>query len=790
MWDIQVRRIHKSEFYRQVSSPPAGRIEHSSAGISNGEVVIDDSWVLDTIGDFTSHGPGAIGLDDLRGILESNFGVRMRRGTPGTGTPVIRFELCPEVRPASSWLRQFDLHVSPCFVHIRGNSEETLLRASLYLTNYWRLRRAPVLTIGKRKVKPEIPLHIGADLWGGFSTTQAWIPGRESQTNFLELARMGVNLLPIMMLLEDTIDHPSQPEFSSLHNPNAAAYRKRLAALAQQAARYDVRIMLMGYNPKLDPNHAVFNRYPACSGALQAGGAFRVLCTSDQTTREFLAESWASLFKEIPELGGLEAISGGEGFYHCYMNSIDPVRNPLVYPDLPVNTARDCPRCSARPAADVVAEFINTVARAIHARQPEACVVTWPYQAQYYWSTDRDQTQFIRQLDPDHVIFQTELDKDYLEWRPPGYAKTNWDYNLSSITMSPRSKAQRKLCRQQRLPFSAKLESNVAIECLNVPYLPILENQRIRWEQCRAMKPAAMHSRWLFDFSLKAPPEELGYWASWGKNTEFHDLDRVLTAMAERDHGKAAAPAVRKAWRLFSEAMRHHPSLDYYIGSYFIGPGQPLVLDPNDLTGLDEAFFGCFYWQWERSATNDDTLFVKKKPLFYSKPGFKAIVRRGVNNGKDVGLDELQALASGWEQGLRVLAGARAKVPAECKKMFNDLWVLSQYLAYTWRSAANVEEFLRLRDIIRGNTLLKYRMSAEVKVNMRDVTRMEKIARDELRIAKASLILTRGVDALDLSLRLDMGVSSTDKMLTAKIKQVEKLLLHDLPAWRKKLLTW
>ena len=37
---------------------------------------------------------------------------------------------------------------------------------------------------------------------------------------------------------------------------------------------------------------------------------------------------------------------------------------------------------------------------------------------------------------------------------------------------------------------------------------------------------------------------------------------------------------VRRAWKLFSQALRHHPQLDYYVGSYFIGPGQPLVLDP------------------------------------------------------------------------------------------------------------------------------------------------------------------------------------------------------------------
>ncbi|MFH1569816.1 MAG: hypothetical protein ABIL09_17610, partial [Gemmatimonadota bacterium] len=529
---------------------------------------------------------------------------------------------------------------------------------------------------------------------GGFTTTQAWIHGRERDDNFLELARMGVNAVPIMALLEDYLEPDPAGPFASLAHPQARANRQRLARLARRAARDGVHIVLMGYNPKLEPDHEVFRRYPRSRGALQGGGAFRTLCSSDPATRRFLVEGWASLFAEIPELGGIEAITGGEGFYHCFMRS-----GP---------GAAGCPRCSRRSGSEVVAELVNEVAAGIRRANPEAVLVTWPYSANH-WSGDRDQVEFIARLDPEHVIFQTEIDKDSVDWRPAGYAKNIWDYSMSRVTVSERCGAQRRQCRERGLPFSVKIQAGNSIECLNVPYLPTLENQRRIWHNARGLRPVAVHSRWLFDGSCKGPSEELGYWALWGRGTEFADLGRALQAVAERDFGVRAAPHVRRAWAAFSEGMRHHPQLDYYRGSYFVGPAQPLVLDPARADhpaapgepGLDPAFFGVFYWLWETSATRDDTSLVMARPLFYGRPGFRALARRGPKRGQDVALDELQALADLWERGAAALAAAATRVPRPCRARFRQELVLGQHLAYTWRSAAQVEEFLRRRDTVR-----------------------------------------------------------------------------------------
>ena len=772
-WTEKVARVRASSFWRQVSSPPSGHIERAPEKPRRGEVEVDASWTLAWEGDIAATGPVSIGCEDLRRFLRSRLGIRLRARGRG---PQILFQLVPG-REATRWDTAFELDVRADEIRIRAPSEAALLRASLYLSNYWSLRRNPYLVAGKRRVRPSVSLHLGADLWGGFCTTQAWINGRETDDNFLELARVGLNGVPIMILLEDYIESPSEP-FSCLAHPQARQNRERLAQLARRAARCNVHIFLMGYNPKLAPDHPLFDAHPDARGALQSGGAFRTLCTSDPTTRRFLVDSWASLFAEIPELGGILAITGGEGFYHCFMRS--------------QSEAADCPRCGRRSGSEVVAELVNGIAAGIQSRSPEAKLATWPYSAGH-WSHDRDQVDFIRHLDPERVIFQTEVDKDSVDWRPAGYAKNIWDYSMSRVTPSERSRAQRRLCRETALPFSVKIECNNSIECLNVPYLPAVENQRRIWENARQLKTQAIHSRWLFDGACKSPSEEIGFWTLWGQGTEFADSNRVVAALAARDFGPRAAPFVRRAWKLFSEAMRHHPQLDYYIGSYFIGPGQPLVLDPDRATiqaGLDPAFFGRFYWQWETSATDDDTAFALQKPLFFARPGFRAMARRGPRRGQDVALEELREMARLWERGVRQLEKARPLVPAAGRKRFRQEFVLGQHLAYTWRSAAQVEEFLRLRDTVREFSRQLWVRAGHCRENMRDLDRMEQLARAELGLARKDLALVKDVDFLDLGLRLDMGVASTADILRAKIRQVEQLLADDLPTWRASLRQW
>lgn len=774
-WRRKVGLVRASAFWKQVSSPPAGRIVRDTSRPHPDEIQLDERWSIAAEGGIRPDGPAAAGIEDLQSFLWARLGILLMTNGAVPGAPRIVVRLAPNPRGAASrWDHAFELSVRDDLVRVTAPTEESLLRASLYLSNYWSLRRSARLKRGRRIVKPSVNLHIGADLWGGFSTTQAWVYGRERDANWIELARMGVDAVPIMIRLEEYLPADPSSPFRSLANPEARANRSRLARLARQSAQAGVYLLLMAYNPKPRPDHPVFAARPNCAGALQSGGSFRALCTSDPRTRRFLADAWASLFAEIPDLGGIIAITGGEGFYHCFMRGGDG--------------AESCPRCSKRNGSEVVAELVNDIARAVRSANPEARLVTWPYSAGH-WSGDRDQVAFIRSLDPKNVVFQTEVDKDSVDWRPAGYAKNIWDYSISRITPSERSRHQRALCAAAGLPFSVKLEVNNSIECLSIPYFPALENQRNIWENARSLRPAAIHSRWLFDGSCKSASEELGYWTIWGRGTEYADLDAALRDIARRDFGPRAAPMVRRAWKLFSDALRHHPILDYYRGPFFVGPGQPLVLDP-ERTDHDPVFFGRFYWHWEASAIGDDSAFEKGKPLFYERPAFHALARRGPRKGQDVALDELRTMADLWERGVLALEGAKRLVPAACRRRYRQELAIARHLAFTWRSGANVEEFLRVRDVILAHSRQSWVRSGHLAENLADLRRLKEIARDELRIARADARVVAGADFLDLALRMDMGTASSAEILEAKLRQVRDLLERRIPALEARLRTW
>lgn len=69
-------------------------------------------------------------------------------------------------------------------------------------------------------------------------------------------------------------------------------------------------------------------------------------------------------------------------------------------------------------------------------------------------------------------------------------------------------------------------------------------------------------------------------------------------------------------------------------------------------------------------------------------------------------------------------------------------------------------------------------------------TSAKELARDELRIARQDLHIAKGVDFLDLALRMDMGTASTVEILAAKDKQVRDLLAREIPALEKRLKQW
>jgi len=101
---------------------------------------------------------------------------------------------------------------------------------------------------------------------------------------------------------------------------------------------------------------------------------------------------------------------------------------------------------------------------------------------------------------------------------------------------------------------------------------------------------------------------------------------------------------------------------------------------------------------------------------------------------------------------------------------------------------------LRLRDTIGEFSARRWVRSGHLAENLRDLQQMTALAQQELQMTQSALklITDRGgaLDFLDLRLRLDMGTASAPQILTAKVKQLQRLLGEQLPAWRDELHVW
>src|SRR5437763_824945 len=110
-WNTKIRRVRACKCWKQITSPPAGSFEVSTAATASNEVRIDDTWSLAVNAEFPPHGPAQAGIDDLKSILKSNFGIRLKSARTSANQPCIEFCIKPGKRAASRWENAFRLDI-------------------------------------------------------------------------------------------------------------------------------------------------------------------------------------------------------------------------------------------------------------------------------------------------------------------------------------------------------------------------------------------------------------------------------------------------------------------------------------------------------------------------------------------------------------------------------------------------------------------------------------------------------------------------------------------------------
>jgi hypothetical protein len=650
-------------------------------------------------------------------------------------------------------------------IDLTGNNMAAIWSGVVYVQKHMAIRGGPILTEGETDPKPLFGKRISQPPYGASHLVPHLTEEYLSDDAFRMLVHQGING---MLVYGDWLFYVRNERFPELNHPDYELNITMLREAAQRAKRYGVKLYYVPVGPKLAYDHPLFLRRPDIRGAKLLKGmnsdSKRVyaLCTSHEEVLAFHGEVMGELVNQVPDLGGLVLIVGGEAFKHCYMRAD---RQGLEN-HIPTN----CCRCKARNPEETVTGLVSAVSRAVHESNSEVEVIVWEYSA-HLWTKDPNGMELIREL-PQDVRLLTTLDKG--QWvQKDGYRKHIWDYSVEYAGPADRVLEQLDLAKQRKLQVYIKTETAIGLECIQFPYMPALQRLADKWDRLKQLQPAGVIQSWFFFGMWGSRAEELGWWADWRSDL---DSTEVITLMASRDFGRYG-PRMIRVWEKMSTAVAHLPYIGaYFQGPQFLGPAHPLYFDePEDDIHL---YKGCWFLP-EHEETFSRTVLETWHPLALTE-------LPSMPNGMEVpahiyaweivfreyeivvslaqeALLSLEQIAEELRQSRSEDDGSALLLQAVSEEL-----IITEAIFRTFLSTLHTLRFLHLK---RG-------LAASNEVERASkLQQMAAIAENELVNALAALPLYEGTPWLDLQDRFEDGIfPSSLVLIRIKIASLKKQL--------------
>ncbi len=375
------------------------------------------------------------------------------------------------------------------------------------------------------------------------------------------LAVAGVNGVWVHTVLRTLARDPAFPEFGA----DCERRIEGLRTLVERGRKYGVAVYLYLNEPR-SMHDSFFEAAPeraAMRGVKADDNA--CLCTSHPEVRRWMRDALATVFRQVPGLGGVFTITASENRTNCASHGL----------------WRDCPNCRTRTDAEIIAEVNATIEEGVHRGNPDARVIVWDWG----WRGHGDAPDFIARL-PRQCWFMSVS-----EWALPiargGIPSTIGEYSISAVGPGPRATRHWKLARESGLRPVAKVQVGATWEFSAVPYLPTLD---LVAEHARNLASAGVDGVML-SWSLGCyPSPNLEVFQAFKKGDS--EIGPALDRVAERHYGAAAVPLARQAWSAYSEGFREYPYGGIYCGPHHMGPANPLYLRP---TGYPATMVGIPY---------------------------------------------------------------------------------------------------------------------------------------------------------------------------------------------------
>ncbi|MDP2989281.1 MAG: hypothetical protein Q8O57_01790 [Kiritimatiellota bacterium] len=579
------------------------------------------------------------------------YAIRALKGAP---------QGCPAKAPEA-----YGLDIGPKECRITFEDVEGLRRALIHLEDEMLVRRSPHLPLGKSARWAVVEERIVRSPLAPNRWESGW--ELEDETDYYpdeylnRLAHCGINGLWVTGLYRNLIASKVLPELGPPEHCLA-----KLKLITERAARYGIKVFFFCIEPRSVPDdHPALMAHPEICGARMYEFTTS-LCTSTPLVQKYVAEATASLLQEVPLLGGIINIFNGERGTTCWHNALQVQR---------------CPRCRARPQAEVLAEDLNLFARGIKAAGSRAKLIAWTYAME-----EEQDSMCARPVGPMLKVMQS-VDKAVV-WMTNfehgghktvgGSAIDIQEYSLSYIGPSADFVRTAEAAAENGLFMYAKLQIGTTYEMPALPYLPLPGNVYDKLAAMRRLGVKGAMVNWLIGgypgLMLKAMGE-----ASFETTAEGRRDFMQRLAGLYWDQG--VADKVVLAWEHFQKALAEFPCINQVL--YY----SPLTRSPAYHLHLEKESRLALPYNWGYDTERNPQPHEDGPARWQGQ----------LKSGEIISL--FRSMADEWQKGLQLLRAARDVLPAD--KVTAGQYAVAAAARLQFLSAANVYEFYTLRAELR-----------------------------------------------------------------------------------------
>jgi hypothetical protein len=565
----------------------------------------------------------------------------------------------------------FRVETGPRSCRILAANSEGIRRGIVYIEDEMQRRRGPFLPVGTVERHPAVRRLISRCFFGPIKRPPKMRDELMDDVEYYpdqylnRLAHEGINGLWLTVEFRDLTTTTFTPEAGQQAEKRLAKLRRTVAA----CLRYGIRTYIFSIEPRAwEADSPAPRLFPDIAGAAMRDGK-HYFCPSGKSGKEYLYQSVNSIFKAVPDLGGLINISHGERPTSC-LSQLSATGDGRI----------ECPRCSRVAPWEILHASLTAMERGMHDAAPNAELISWLYMPHTLGPRHDGLADWVYEI-PAHTPKNTILQFNF----ESGVRRTEFgkelvggDYWISTPGPSAPFERVARTAQENQTAMSAKIQTANSHEIATVPFIPVPSLLYRKFAAMQRLGVSHTMLCWYFGNYPSMMNKAAGELAS---EPFPKDENAFLLRLAQIDWGEDAAPKVVEAWKHFSAGFENYPltNLFQYYGPMHDGPVWPLLLKPRDAPLAPT-------WLLASNST--------RQPYPPSGDRIGESFMEALTLGETVEL--ARRMSASWDRGLEILRDLEPRFRGERERML-DIGV-ARALGIQFRSGYNILRFYQLRE--------------------------------------------------------------------------------------------